>query len=162
MMIAQLSDELSAINEMIVDDEQVLASLVGDDEDYQRLSKAPGFGPILTSAAVSSIGNGAQFTSGRQAAAWLGLTPGSVASGEKLISTGITKRGNRYLRTLFIHGARSILTWAIRKDKTDNLSLWIKQRVARIGRHKAVVALAHKMVRFAWVILSRKEEYKPA
>jgi len=85
-----------------------------------------------------------------------------MASGEKSVSTGITKRGNRYLRTLFIHGARSILSWAIKKDKTDNLSLWIKQLVARIGRHKAVVALAHKMVRFTWVILSRKEEYKPA
>lgn len=161
-MIAQLSDELSAINERVKNDKNALTSLIECDEDYQRLFKAPGFGLILTSAAVSSIGNGAQFTSGRQAAAWLGLTPGSMASGERSVSKGITKRGNRYLRTLFIHGARTVLNWAIKKDKTDKLSLWIKQLDARIGRNKAVVALAHKMVRFAWVILNRKEEYKPA
>jgi len=162
MMLAQLSDELTAINDIVKNDEKILASLVESDEDYQRLLKAPGFGQILTSAAVSSIGNGAQFTSGRQTAAWLGLTPGSMASGEKSVSKGITKRGNRYLRTLFIHGARAILNWAIKKDKTDTLSLWIKQLDARIGRNKTVVALAHKMVRIAWAILSKKEEYKPA
>lgn len=91
-------------------------------------------------------------------AAWLGLTPLGEASGDRLTMKGISKRGNRYLRTLFVHGARAIVTWS--PKKSDPLNLWIQQLVARRGRHKATVAVANKMARFAWVMLNRKEDYK--
>ena len=91
-------------------------------------------------------------------AAWLGLTPLSSASGDKSVTRGISKRGDRYLRTLFVHGARAVVNWC--SKKSDPLSLWIKRLIDRRGRHKAIVALAHKLARFAWAMLSKKESYK--
>ena len=85
-------------------------------------------------------------------------TPKQIASGDKSIMTGITKRGSRSLRTMIIHGARAVLTNA--GKKTDALSVWINKLVERRGRNKAIVALAHKLTRFSWVILNRKEHYK--
>ena len=156
--IAQLYDELNIINQWIEDDNRRVAQLLEDHDDYQRLLAAPGFGPVLSSAAIASIGNGAQFSSGRQMAAWLGLTPRGESSGDRSTLKGISKRGNRYLRTLFIHGARAIVNWC--QNKTDPLNQWIQQLIARRGRHKAIVAVAHKMARFAWVMLNRKEDYR--
>lgn len=156
--IAQLYDELAITSQWIEEDNRRLANILEGNEDYQRLLGAPGFGPIVASATIAAIGNGAQFSSGRQMAAWLGLTPRSEASGDRSTMKGISKRGNRYLRTLFIHGARAIVTWS--PKKSDPLNLWIRQLVARRGQHKAAVAVAHKMARFAWVILNRKEGYK--
>ena len=126
--------------------------------NYQRLLQVPGIGPILASAAIASIGNGAQFSSARQMAAWLGLTPRGESSGDRLHMKGISKRGNRYLRTLFIYGARAVVNWC--QHKTDPLNLWIQRLIARRGRHKTIVAVAHKLARFAWVILNRKVDYR--
>ncbi len=158
--IAELAEELRTHCKWIDGDNFRLKLMMEDNEDYQRLLGAPGFGPIVASATIAAIGNGAQFKSGRQMAAWLGLTPRAEASGERSVMKGITKRGNRYLRTLFIHGARAIVTWCEKKD--DPMSLWIKQLIARRGKQKAIVAVAHKMARYAWVILNRKEHYKLA
>lgn len=158
--IAKLSEELSIHCKWIDEDNLHLKQIMKENEDYHRLLEAPGFGPIVASATIAAIGNGAQFKSARQMAAWLGLTPRGEASGERSTMKGISKRGNRYLRTLFIHGARAIVTWCEKKD--DPLSLWIQQLIARRGKHKAIVAVAHKMARYAWVILNRKERYKEA
>jgi len=157
--IAALYQELCIVNQWVDDDKKILAQAMQDNEDYQRLLVVPGIGPIIASAAIASIGNGAQFASARQMAAWLGLTPRVEASGERSVCKGISKRGNRYLRTQFVHGARSLVNWV--EKKTDPLSLWILQLMARIGRYKTIVAVAHKLARFCWVILNRKEDYKP-
>lgn len=156
--LSQLQEELSTINRWVEEDNRYLAEILEDNEDYQRLLVTPGFGPMLASAAIAGIGNGAQFSSARQMAAWLGLTPRGEASGDRSSMKGISKRGNRYLRTLFIHGARAVVNWC--QKKTDPLNLWIQQLIARRGRHKAIVAVAHKLARFAWVMLNRKVDYR--
>jgi len=91
-------------------------------------------------------------------AAWLGVTPRAEASGDRSVLKGISKRGNRYLRTLFIHGARAVVNWC--RAKTDPLSLWLQKLIERRGRHKAIVAMAHKMARFAWAMLRRQQAYR--
>lgn len=125
----------------------------------QLLLSMPGIGPINATAIFSAIGNGSQFKNGREFAVWMGLTPRQSSSGEKFTSGGITKRGNRYLRKQLVHGARAAVYRC--KGKTDSLSLWIQQLVARRGVNKACVALAARMARLAWVLLQRKEMYKP-
>ena len=91
---------------------------------------------------------------------WLGVTPKQFASGDKSYQTGITKRGDRYLRKQLIHGARALVIHS--KQKTDKLSLWIQQLVERRGVGKAIVATANRLARIAWIILRRNEEYRPA
>ena len=156
--LSRCYDELITLIARVEQDDRTLATLLKDNEDYQRLLQVPGIGPVLAAAAIASIGNGAQFASARQMAAWLGLTPRGEGSGDRWHMKGISKRGNRYLRTLFIHGARAVVNWCQRK--TDPLNLWIQRLIARRGRHKAIVALAHKLARFAWVILNRKVDYR--
>ena len=154
-----LYEELNASNEKVAIDEKRLKTNLKDNEDYNRLLEVPGFGLITASALVSMVGSAQQFRTARDMAAWLGITPRQIASGEKSVMTGITKRGSRSLRTMIIHGARAVVTHA--HKKTDKLSLWIQALIERRGRNKAIVALAHKLTRFAWVILNRKECYKP-
>ena len=113
---------------------------------------------MLSSAVIARIGNAAQFASAREMAVWLGLTPRGDASGDRSVLKGISKRGNRYLRTLFIHGARAIVNWCA--YKSDPLSLWLRQLIERRGRHKAIVAMAHKMARFTWAMLRRQQAYR--
>lgn len=156
--IARLQVELNTLSEWIDQDNQRLTQSLEHDENYQRLRGAPGFGPVLSSAVIAGIGNAVQFASAREMAVWLGLTPRGEASGDRSVLKGISKRGNRYLRTLFIHGARAIVNWCA--EKSDPLSLWLRQLVKRRGRHKAIVAMAHKMARFAWAMLRKQEAYK--
>jgi transposase len=119
----------------------------------QRLLALPGFGPIIASALYASIGNGSQFSKGRQMSAWLGLTPAHFGTGGKNTNVDTTKRGDHYLRTLLIHGARTVVSWTIIKDKDDPLSRWIKRLVERRGKRKTYVALANKLARAAWRVL---------
>lgn len=157
--IARLYDELIAMNVRIKEDEQSLQALLAENEDYQHLQQVPGFGPIVASALIAAVGNAQAFAHARELPAWLGLTPRQIASGSNSRMVGISKRGNRYLRTLLIHGARTVVNWCQRK--ADPLSLWVKKIMERRGRHKAIVALANKLARFAWAILVRKESYHP-
>jgi transposase len=156
--IARLQEELNLLSQWIEQDKQRLVLSVEKDECYQRLLGAPGFGPILSSAVIAGIGNAAQFASAREMAAWLGLTPRGEASGDRSVLKGISKRGNRYLRTQFIHGARAVVRWC--SGKKDPLSLWLQQLIERRGEHKAIVAMAHKMARFAWAMLRRQQPYR--
>jgi transposase len=105
-----------------------------------------------------SVGNGHQFARARELAAWAGLTPKQFASGEKSYQAGITKRGDRYLRTLFIHAARALYYRS--KDRDQPLIQWTERIAARRGHYKAIVALAHKLARIAWVVLPREEDYR--
>lgn len=129
-------------------------------EACQRLQTAPGFGTVIASAFYSAIGNGEAFRRGRDVSASLGIVPRQHSSGGKEQLLGISKRGDPYLRSLLIHGARSVVTWAAQKD--DKLSRWINKIRAGRGFNKAVVAMANKMARIGWAILANKSVYQAA
>lgn len=156
--INQAADDYYELTNRIGEVTQILKTLAAANPCCVRLMTIPGIGVINATAIVSAIGNGSQFANGREFAVWLGLTPRQSSSGESFKSAGITKRGNRYLRKQLVHGARAAL-WQCRK-KTDSLSLWVNQLVARRGVNKATVALAARMARIAWVLLQRNEPYK--
>lgn len=124
----------------------------------RRLSALPGFGPVVSSAVKCWMGDGLQFPRGRAASAALGVVPRQHTSGDKEVLLGISKRGDSYTRSLVIHGARSVVMRAGKKQ--DPLSCWITHLVETRGFNKAVVALANKLIRMAWVIIARGEDYR--
>jgi len=130
------------------------------DDACQRLQTIPGFGPIVASVFHSVVGHGEAYRRGRDVSASVGLVPRQHSSGGKEVLLGISKRGDRYLRSLLIHGARSVVIQA--KTKDDRLSRWINRVVSARGFNKAVVALANKMARIGWVILAKKTTYQVA
>ncbi len=168
---AQLSPRMRSLLAMMWDDwkqldEQVEAfttqieSIGSGDPVCQRLREIPGVGPLIASAVVASIGNGAAFHKGREFAAWLGLIPKQDSTGGKAKLLGISKRGNRYLRTMFIHGARSLVLRANRERSP--LGGWISSLEARAHRNVVIVAMAHKLARVTWAVLASGERYRPA
>jgi transposase len=122
----------------------------------RRLMTIPGIGPLAASALEASAGNGHQFANGRFFAAWLGLTPREYSTGGKTTLLGISKRGNTYLRRILIHGARSCVQTCDRRR--HRLGAWITKLEQRMHRNKVIVALANKIARVAWKILTRPEE----
>ena len=137
-----------------------LVEMAKADEDCQRLMTAPGFGPVISCAFKTHIGDGQQFRRGRDVAAALGIVPKQHSTGGKPVLGGITKRGDKELRALFIQGAKAVLMQAARKD--DGLSRWALKVKERRGANKAAVAVANKMARIGWVIIARKEQYRAA
>ncbi|MCP4288840.1 MAG: IS110 family transposase [Gammaproteobacteria bacterium] len=129
-------------------------------DECRRLQTIPGYGSIVASAFHSTIGNGEAYRRGRDVSASLGLVPRQHSSGGKDVLLGISKRGDRYLRSLLVHGARSVVIQAGKKD--DRLSRWINKIRAERGFNKAVVALANKMARTGWAILAHKTVYQAA
>ena len=119
-----------------------------------------GIGPITATALVAVVGDRTRIKNGRQFAAWLGLVPKQRSSGGKSRLFGISKRGDRYLRTLMIHGARAVLAKA--SGKTDARSLWIGHMRDRRHPNVVAVALANKNARIVWSVLSGGGEYQPA
>ncbi len=117
-------------------------------------------GPISASAIVTAVGNAKQFKNGRDMAAWIGLVPTQHSSGGKEKPGGISKRGDKFLRTLLIHGARSVIRFS--EAKTDKRSLWVNELIARRNKNVATVALANKNARIIWSILAREVHYRPA
>jgi transposase len=119
----------------------------------------PGIGPIIASAMVAAIGNGAAFAKGRDFAAWLGLVPKQMSTGDRTILGRITKRGNRYLRTLFMQGARVILlrptNWA-----KHSFGLWLNASARRLHHNVLATALANKLARIAWTVLAQGRSYE--
>jgi transposase len=122
------------------------------------LEKIPGIGPMTASALVASIAEARSFKNGRQVAAWLGLVPKQHSSGGKAQLLGISKRGDTYLRTLLIHGARAVIAAAQRKEKPNP---WLAKLLARCHPNVAAVALANKNARTAWALLAHEREYRP-
>ncbi len=125
----------------------------------QRLLTIPGIGPLTATALVAAVSDATHFKNGRQFAAWLGLVPRQHSTGGKPRLLGISKRGDRYLRKLLVHGARATLRWA--KRKQDRRSRWIHALVERRGTNRAVVALANKNARIVWVLLTTDQVYTP-
>lgn len=126
----------------------------------QRIAKIKGVGPKTATAIVAAIGDGAEFTNGRHLAAWLGLVPRQHSSGDRRVLMGISKRGSQPLRTLLVHGARSVVRTAVRKD--DPLSAWVNGVRSRRGFNKATVAVANKNARIIWAVLRHQEAYRTA
>lgn len=128
------------------------------DEDCRRLQTIPGFGPIVASVFHAQVGDGRAYRRGRDVAASLGLVPRQHSSGGKPVLLGISKRGDRYLRGLLVHGARAVVRQAVGKD--DRLSRWINRIRAQRGHNKAVVALANKLARIGWAVLAHRRDYQ--
>lgn len=158
LIIHQLNQDLIELTNKIDRVEIELGQLLVNDSDYKLVSSIPGVGPILGAMIISSVGRGQAFINAREFAVWLGLTPRQIASGDKSILTSITKRGNKQLRTLFVHGARAVMNWV--EKKQDRLSRWVKTIIERRGKQKAIVALAHKLARITWAVLMHQQPYK--
>ena len=125
----------------------------------QRLQQLRGVGPLVATALVATVGNADQFRKGRQMAASLGLTPKQHSTGGKERLLGISKRGDKYLRCLLIHGARSVIAHA--KHRDDRLSRWVTGLAKRRHPNVAAVALANKTARMAWAMIRKDEDYNP-
>ena len=130
------------------------------DDRVKRIIEIEGLGPISASAIVTAVGDAKQFKNGRDMAAWIGLVPTQHSSGGKEKLGGISKRGDKYLRTLLIHGARSVICFS--ETKTDKRNVWVNELIARRNKNVATVALANKNARIIWSILAREECYRPA
>ena len=145
-------------------DEQVAdltAMLVRESKENplcERLMSIPGIGPIVSTALVASVGNGWAFSSARQMSAWIGVVPRQVSTGGRTRLLGISKRGDRYLRALLIHGARAVLRTAHTGERT-RLKEWALDVKRRRGPNVATVALANKLGRIAWAVLRHDERY---
>jgi transposase len=133
------------------------AAFLRENGDARLLSTIPGVGPLIASALVAAIGSGETFDHGRDLSAWLGLTPRQATTGGKPKLLGISKRGNRYLRKMFIHGARAALPHVA--EYGTPLGRWLKGLLARVHKNVAVVALANKLARIAWAVLRRHQEF---
>lgn len=155
-----LYEELVAVDDRLAGLDQQLHVHAKQDERVQRLQQIPGIGPVTASAIVASIGDGKQFRSGRDFAAWLGIVPNQHSSGGKDRLGGISKRGDGYLRTLLIHGARSCVTHC--EGKTDRRSQWTAELLKRRNKNIATVAVANKSARAIWAMLTRSEDYRIA
>ena len=158
-LLARRHEQLVELDEHIHYYTNELEILSQQDDSCQRLQTIPGFGPIVSSAFRSAIGDGHAYGRGRDASASLGLVPRQHSSGGKNVLLGISKRGDRYLRSLLVHGARAVVVQAARKD--DPLSTWINRIREERGWNKAVVAMANKMARVGWAILRYNTDYQP-
>ena len=157
-LLQMLQTQLAHIDELVARLERQIRVWANQDEAAKRLQQIPGIGPITASALAASVGDARQFEDGRQMSAWMGLVPRQHSSGGKSVLLGITKRGDKYLRTLLIHGARAALKAYQRNPaKTPEHLAQLMQR-----KHPNVVcvALASRNARVAWAMLSRREDYR--
>lgn len=157
-LLSGLYDELLAMEARVAALNRQLATHADVDGRVRQVQQVPGIGPVSASAVLASVGDAKQFQSGRDFAAWLGLVPSQHSSGGKSRLGGISKRGDAYLRTLLIHGARACVTAS--EGKTDRRSQWIQDLMTRRNKNIATVALANKNARILWAMLSRHEEYR--
>jgi transposase len=160
-LIEDLIDDWRRFDQRVADITREVEELAKQDEHCKGLMAVPGIGPMTASAMVAAIGDGAAFTKGRDFAAWLGLVPKQISTGDRTILGGISRRGNRYLRTLFIQGARSVLQ---RSDGWEKKSFgrWLIAASKRLHKNVLAVALANKLARIAWTVLYHARGYDAA
>jgi transposase len=151
--------DLRALDARVAELDNEIAAIAQSEPAAIRLQQLRGVGPITATALVATIGDASQFANGRQLAASLGLTPRQHSSGGKDRLLGISKRGDSYLRTLLVHGARSTLRTA--KSKEDRLSQWVVRLAERSHHNVAAIALANKTARMAWAMLRHDTDYQP-
>lgn len=150
-LLFSLRENIHSLNERILFVEHSLAALCQQQPKYKVLMTMPGIGPLIAAAFLSEV-NAGQFTNGRQLSALCGLVPRQHSSVGKNSLSSMTKNGN-----LIIHGARSVVHWAHKRD--DALGVWLKRLTERRGKMKATVALANKMTRIAWRLLTEPTSF---
>ena len=152
-MLSELFDDMARLDQRIGGLNRQIEGLAARDDRARRLMTIPGIGALGATALLAAVGDGRQFRRARDLAAWLGLVPQQHSTGGKVTLRGISKRGNRYVRRLLIHGARSCVTHL---DRTrDRLGHWLNGLQARMHVNKVTVALAAKIARVVWVILTK-------
>jgi transposase len=159
LLLAQLQLELDQLALRVEEADALIQKIAQESEACRRLDAIPGIGPVTATAIIAAIGNGAAFGKGREFAAWVGLVPREHSTGGKQKLLGISKRGNSYLRQLFIQGARAVLQF--REKQSSGLSAWLAQLTSRAHHNVAGVALANKLARIAWAVLAKGEVYRP-
>jgi transposase len=159
VLLTQLRLEMQYLHRQVEESDKLIVRIAGELEPCTRLVAIPGIGPITATATIAAIGNGAAFKKGRGFAAWLGVVPGEHSTGGKQTLTGTKRRGNKYLRKLFVQGAQSVLLQ--RTKQSAGLSTWLAQLTTRKRAQVATVALANKMARMAWAVLYKGEAYRP-
>jgi transposase len=158
-LLSGLWHDLQSLDQRVAELDREIDRIAQSDPVAKRLQQLRGVGPMVATALVAAVGTAEQFANGRQMAASLGLTPKQHSSGGKDRLLGISKRGDSYLRCLLIHGARSVIRTAGKKD--DRLSQWVTSIAARRHPNVAAAALANKTARIAWAMLRSGTDYKP-
>jgi transposase len=157
-VIGDLLSQVHHLDERIRQYDSHIRCIARDGTAAKRLMQLRGIGETTATAIVAMVGNGVEFSNGRQFAAWLGLVPGQYSSGGKARLGRITKAGDPYVRSLLVLGARAVLNAAA--TRTDALSRWAVKLVERRGNSKAIVAIAAKNARMAWAALTKGESFK--
>jgi len=157
-ILIELLEQMRLLEERIARTNQWIAAFVKHSVLCQKIQAIDGIGPITATAMVAAVGDAKEFKNGRHLSAWLGLVPRQYSSGGKSRLQGISKRGDTYLRTLLIHGARVVLRYAI--GKADARSRWLQDLITRRGYNRAAVALANKNARVIQVLLSHSDAYR--
>jgi len=156
-LLLELKHEWDELEKRIEETSAELQRVARQDDACHRLIEIPGFGPLVSTALVASVGNAITFRKGRDLAAWLGLVPRQHSTGGRTKLLGISKRGNEYLRRMLLHGARSVVMQMERNPSA--LGKWLTDLSERKHRNVTVVALANKMARIAWALLTRGTHY---
>ena len=156
---AEQYERLLQIDEEIQVHDKKINQLCQANELSKRFMDVPGVGPMTATIVAADLGEAQHYKNARHYSASLGIVPKQHSSGGKPVLLGISKRGNRYIRTLLIHGARAVLRSC--KNKEDKLSLWLQQLINRRGFNVAAVALANKNARILWALANKKEVYEP-
>jgi len=158
-LLDRLFAHLGELERQVAELEREIQSVHRADDASRRLAEIPGIGPLTASALLASIGQGSAFRNGRQLAAWIGLVPRQHSTGGKATLLGISKRGDAYLRTLFIHGARTLIRhW---EHKTGRENSWLTHLLRRRNKNVATVALANRNARIAWALLAHGRRFDP-
>jgi transposase len=157
-LVAMLWSEWKELELQIVEMNDEVERIASSDAACLRLRQIPGIGPLVATAIVASIGNGAAFRKGREFAAWMGLVPKQHSTGGKAKLAGISKRGNLYLRKILIHGARAVVL----RSKRERIAMgaWLTALEARAPRNVLIVAAANKLARIAWAVLTSGQDYR--
>jgi transposase len=150
-LLTQL-DGLRALTTRIIELERQIGSWQRRETECQRIAAVPGVGKLTATAVVATVGDATSFRSGREFAAFLGLVPRQSGTGGRVKLLGISKRGDPYLRTLLIHGARTVLMQQSKADRT--LDPWLRELLSRRPKNVAIVALANKMARTIWALMA--------
>jgi transposase len=158
--IAELYDLFRDLDRRIAAFDKKIDAVFRSNDACQRIAKIKGVGPKTATAVVAAIGDGTEFKNGRHLAAWVGLVPRQFSSGDRKVLMGISKRGNQHLRSLLVHGARSVVRTA--QKKIDPSNQWINELRQRRGFNRATVAVANKNARSIWAVLRTGEPYRAA
>ena len=157
--IEDLAGDWRWLDERIERLSEEVEALARKDAGCERLMSVPGIGPIISTATVAAIGTGDGFSKGRDFAAWLGLVPKQISTGDRTILGKISKRGNRYLRVLFVQAARVVLVWPQSWER-HGLKPWIEAARKRLHHNVLAIALANKLARIAWAVLARNRNFE--